>query len=205
MVHERPASCKVRAALSPAIPAPTTAMWVMFLLLWRLTRDGCTSDTKTLSLVLTLVLRLGEFDGNIGQVIPGVVNADEQEQHRCRGDDEQGRCWIAWEHDRRDEEGSVGDQWKDDMPQPVFQHWFIIRLTARPPEHDDHVDHAPETRKAQQQARRPERLPGRTENGGDQQRSAKMLDDGCAEDRNPATRRRHAHSHSRDQGDDHEQ
>src|SRR5260370_37154082 len=35
-------------------------------------RAGCTSDTKTLSLVLTLVLRSGEFDGNIGHVIPGV-------------------------------------------------------------------------------------------------------------------------------------
>jgi len=56
---------------------PTTAIWVMFLLLRRLTRDGCTSDTKTLSLVLTLVLRLVEFDGNIGHVIPGVVDADE--------------------------------------------------------------------------------------------------------------------------------
>ena len=40
-------------------------------------RAGCTSDTKTLSLVLTLVLRLVEFDGNIGHVIPGVVDADE--------------------------------------------------------------------------------------------------------------------------------
>src|SRR5216683_7005088 len=126
MVHERPASCKVRAALSPAIPAPTTAMWVMFLLLWRLTRDGCTSDTKTLSLVLTLVLRLGEFDGNIGQVIPGVVDADEQEQHRCRSDDEQCRCWIDWKRNRRDDDGGVGEQRKDRMKQPVFHHRLIV-------------------------------------------------------------------------------
>src|SRR5713226_9418892 len=153
MVHERPASCKVRAALSPAIPAPTTAMWVMFLLLWRLTRDGCTSDTKTLSLVLTLVLRLGEFDGNIGQVIPGVVNADEQEQHRCRGDDEQCRRRIAWEHYRRDDEGGVGDQRQDHIPQPVFQHRLIVHLKAAcPPECDDNVGRPPETRKAEQQA-----------------------------------------------------
>src|SRR6266849_2418250 len=205
MVHERPASCKVRAALSPAIPAPTTAMWVMFLLLWRLTRDGCTSDTKTLSLVLTLVLRLGEIDGNIGHVIPGVVDADEQEQHRSRGDDEQCRRRIAWEHNRGDDEPSIGDERKDRMPEPVFQYWFIIRLTACPPEHDDHIGRPPKTRKAQQQASRPERLPGCAEKRGDQQRGAKMKDVGCAEGRNPTTRRRHAHSHPRDQGDHYEQ
>src|SRR2546427_12713775 len=115
MVHEGPASCKVRDALSPAIPAPTTAIWVMFLLLSRLARAGCTSDTKTRSLVLTLVLWLCEFDGNIGHVIPGVVDADEQEQHRCGSDDEQCRYWIAWKQNRCDDEGGVGDQRKDRM------------------------------------------------------------------------------------------
>src|SRR2546425_3513953 len=136
MVQERPASFKVRATLSPAIPAPTTVMCVMFLLLWRLTRAGCTSDTKTLSLVLMLVLRLGEFDGNIGHVIPGVVDADEQQQHRSRSDDEQCRRRLDWKQKRRDDEPGIGDERQDRMPEPVFQHWFIIRLTACPPEHD---------------------------------------------------------------------
>src|SRR5438309_10953774 len=90
-----------------------------------LLRGGCTSDTKTLSLVLTLVLRLGEFDGNIGHVIPGVVDTDEQQQHRSRGDDEQCRCRIAWEQKRCDEEGGVGDERKDRMPEPVFQYRLI--------------------------------------------------------------------------------
>src|SRR5258708_6701885 len=168
MVHERPASCKVRAALSPAIPAPTTAIWVMFLLLWRLTRDGCTSDTKTLSLVLTLVLRLGELKDKVGHVIPGVVDADEQEQHRCRSDDEQCRRRMDWKQKRRDDEPGIGDQRQDRMPEPVFQHWFIIRLTACPPEHDDHIGHPSETRKAEQQSSIPERLPGCAEKRGDQ-------------------------------------
>src|SRR5712692_1956931 len=139
----------------------------------QVTRAGCTSDTKTLSLVLTLVLPLGEFDGNVGHVIPGVVDADEQEQHRCSGDDEQCRCRMAWEQKRRDDEGSVGDQRKDRMKQPVFQYRLIVRLPAHPPEYDVHVDHPPETRKAQQQTSIPERLPGCTEYRGDQQRDAK--------------------------------
>src|SRR6266567_6879134 len=167
MVHERPASFKVRAALSPAIPAPTTAMCVMFLLLWRLTRAGCTSDTKTLSLVLMLVLRLVEFGGNIGHVIPGVVDADEQEQHRCRSNDEQCRYWIAWKQNRRDDDGGVGDQRKDRMKQPVFQHRLIVYLPAHTPEHDDHIGRSPKTHEAQQHTRLPERLPGCAEYRGD--------------------------------------
>src|SRR6266566_2674527 len=190
MVHERPASCKVRAALSPAIPAPTTAMCVMFLLLWRLTRAGCTSDTKTLSLVLMLVLRLVEFGGNIGHVIPGVVDADEQEQHRCRSDDEQSRCRIAWEHNRRDDEGGVGDQRKDRMKQPVFHHRLIVCLPAQTPEHDDDVGYPPETAEAQQHTRLPERLPGCAEYRGDQQRNAKMHNVGRVEGRKRLTGRR---------------
>jgi len=79
-------------------------------------------------LVLALVLRPGEVDGNVDHVIPRVVDTDEQEQHRSRGDDEQCRCRMAWEHYRRDEEGSVGDQRKDRMPQPVFQYRLIVRM-----------------------------------------------------------------------------
>jgi hypothetical protein len=36
-------------------------------------------DTKSLLLVLTLVLGLGEFEDDVGHVIPGVVDADEQQ------------------------------------------------------------------------------------------------------------------------------
>src|SRR5579863_8753163 len=35
MLHERPASCRVRAALRPAIPAPMIAIWGIVLLLSR--------------------------------------------------------------------------------------------------------------------------------------------------------------------------
>ncbi len=73
-------------------------------------------------LVLALVLRLGEVDGNVEHGIPRVVDADEQEQHRHCADDEQCRHRMAWEHNRRDEECGVGDERQDRIPQPVFQH-----------------------------------------------------------------------------------
>ena len=127
-------------------------------------------------LVLTLVLRLSVLDGNVGNGIPRVMDADEQEQHRHRTDAEQCRHRIAREHKRRDDECRVGDERKDRMPQPVFQHRYIVRLTARPPYHDDGVRHPPETAEAEQQASRPERLPWRAENRGDEERYAEMHD-----------------------------
>src|SRR6266436_6936355 len=107
-------------------------------------RDGDKWHGTLLLLVLALVLLLGEFEGNVGHVIPGVVDADEQEQHRCRGDDEQCRCWMAWKHNCRDDEGGVGDQRQDHIPQPVFQHRLIVHLKAAcPPERDDNVGRPP--------------------------------------------------------------
>src|SRR5215831_12494913 len=91
----RPASCKVRAALSPAIPAPTIAICGIVLLLSRSLATYEKGYLVLLLLVLILVLRTGELEDDVGHVIPGVVDADEQKQHRCRGDDEQGRHRIA--------------------------------------------------------------------------------------------------------------
>src|SRR5216684_1365446 len=55
---------------------------------------------------------------------------------------------MDWKQKRRDDEPGIGDERKDRMPEPVFQHWFIIRLTACPPEHDDHIGRPPKTSSA---------------------------------------------------------
>ena len=140
-----------------------------------------------LLLVLARVLGPGAFEGRVGHDIPRIVDADEQEQHRSRSDDE--HCWgrVTWEQNRRDDEGGVGDERQDRVPQPVGEHRLIFRQTvACQPEHDDDVGHPPEAQKAEQQSSIPERLPGCAEKRGDQQRGAKMHDVGRAEDRNPA-------------------
>src|SRR2546421_8026051 len=196
MLHERPASCKVRAALSPAIPAPTIAIRGIVLLLFL-----CQRPTQGSQAILTLVLRLREPDGNVGNGIPRVVDADEQEQKRNRSDDEQCRRRIAQETNRRDDKCCVGNERKDRMPQPVFQYRLIVRLTARPPEHDDDVYHPSYTGKAEQQASIPERLPWRAENRSDEERDAKMHDVWRTECPQRPTRPSHPSPH--DQGDHH--
>jgi hypothetical protein len=56
MLHERPASCKVRAALSPAIPAPTIAIRGIVLLL---SRSLETYENKIVILFL-LILKIDQ-------------------------------------------------------------------------------------------------------------------------------------------------
>src|SRR6266702_2472106 len=199
ILHERPASCKVRAALSPAIPAPTIAIRGIVLLLFFCQRPA--QGRSASQAILTLVLPLRELDGKVGNGIPRVVDAGEQEQQRNRSDDEQ--CWrrIAQEHNRRDDECGVGNERKDRMPQPVFQYRLIVSLTARPPYHNNDVRHPPETREAEQQASIPERWPWRAQNRGDEERDAKMHDVWRAECRQRPTRPSRPSPH--DQGNHH--
>src|SRR5260370_17866327 len=88
------------------------------------------------------------------------------------------------------------------MKQPVFHHRLIVCLPAHTPEHDDDVGYPPETAEAKQHTCLPERLPGRAEYRGDQQREAKMHDVGLVECLIPTTRRRPPYSPPRDPPDD---
>ena len=153
-------------------------------------------------LVLALVLRLGLLEDNVGNGIPRVVDTDEQEQNRSSTGDEQRRCRIAREHNCRDDECGVGDERKDRMPQPVFQHRCIVSLAADTPCCYGDVGYSPQAAEAEQQTSIPEHLPGRAENRGDEERGAKMHDIWRAEGRNRLTRP--SHPRSRDQGDHHE-
>src|SRR5579872_2449092 len=153
-------------------------------------------------LVLALVLRLGLRDDNVGNGIPCVVDTNEQEQKRSGTGDEQRWYRIAQEQKRRDDECGVGNERKDRMPQPVFQHRRIVSLAADTPYYYDYVDHSPQAADAEQEANIPEYLPGRTENRGDEEGSAKMYDVWRAEGRNRITRP--SYPRACDQGDHHE-
>ena len=74
-----------------------------------------------------VILRLGAFEGRIGHDIPCVVDTNEEEQHRYRSDDEQGRYRLSREHNRRDDEGGVRDERQDRIPQPVGEHRLMSR------------------------------------------------------------------------------
>src|SRR5438874_6077419 len=111
MLHERPASCNVSAALSPAIPAPTIAI-------------------RDMVFLLILVVLLETLDGNVGHSLPGIVDTNEEEQNCHCSDAEE--CWnrIDQKENSCDEQYGVRDERKNRMPQPIFQHRLIVSLTV---------------------------------------------------------------------------
>src|SRR5690242_14360049 len=92
MAQGRPASRKVSAAFSPAMPAPTIAIRIMLLLLWGFIRTGWPADIQARSLFLVVCVLLRLLDGHIGHGIPRVMDADEQEQNRHYRDAKQ--VWL---------------------------------------------------------------------------------------------------------------
>ncbi len=86
-----------------------------------------------MKLVLPLIVPLSNIKSNIGDSIPGVVDADEQQQNRCPTDDEHRGYWLMGEYSRRDEERGIRGKRAYDMPEPVFQHRLIVSLPQRPP------------------------------------------------------------------------
>ena len=69
-------------------------------------------------LFLTSDLSLGEFEGYEGHVIPGIVDADEQQQHRCRGDGVECLRRLVWKQTPPNDECAVGDQRQDRLTSP---------------------------------------------------------------------------------------
>src|SRR6266487_2935349 len=97
-----------------------------------------------LVLVLACLLWLGAFNGHVGHDIPRIVDPHEQEQHRHRRDDEQARSGVDWKQNRRYDEGGVGDEWQERVPQPARAHQLIAHQTVTHlPEHDEDVSHPP--------------------------------------------------------------
>ena len=86
-------------------------------------RDGQVREAQPLgtgSLVILfprlVILGLRTFESRVGHHIPCVADANEQEQHRYRSDDKQGRYRLTRKQNRRDEEERVGDERQDRIP-----------------------------------------------------------------------------------------
>src|SRR2546429_3960292 len=59
--------------------------------------------------------------GDVGDGVPGVVNADKQQQQRRRADHEEAHRGIPLHSERGQEQRDVRDERKGAVPQPVFQ------------------------------------------------------------------------------------
>src|SRR6266508_815923 len=78
-------------------------------------------------------------EGDVGDRIPCVVDADEEQQERSPTKHEQRRRGIALEQDRSHQKCRVCDERKRSMPEPVLEHWHIVSLPPRMPNDHHHV------------------------------------------------------------------
>ena len=117
----------------PVIDKKTTPSTMMLSIAQKFVPNNSQSDTYLIAFLFGVlfpkfvILRLGALEGRVGHGIPCVVDANEQEQHRYRSDDEQGRYPLSREHNRRDDEGGVRDERQDRIPQPVGEHRLMSR------------------------------------------------------------------------------
>ena len=85
------------------------------------------------------------LDDDIGDRVPGVVNADEQQQKGGAGYDKHG---IARQSDYGPQHADVGNQRQRGMEQPVLQDRLVIALAPRAPDDQDGVGGAESSRMA---------------------------------------------------------
>src|SRR5205085_1748947 len=74
--------------------------------------------------------------------VPGIVNADEQQQQRGRGDEVERAGGMAERRDAGDEKRRVGDEGKANVPQPILEYRYVAGLAAGAAGDDRAIDHA---------------------------------------------------------------
>src|SRR5690349_8202410 len=77
--------------------------------------------------------------------VPGIVNANKEEQQRRSANDEQGRARMRVSHVCRSSQHCVRRKWKQNMKLPVLKHGLVDGLHPQTPSHDDGVYYPTET------------------------------------------------------------
>jgi hypothetical protein len=106
-------------------------------------RDTTISYVSATLLILRLFPCLGKdvvCDG-----VPGIVNADKQEQQRRSANDEQGWARMGVSHVCRSGQHCVRRKWEQNMKQPVLEYGPVDGLHSHTPRHDDGVYYPTET------------------------------------------------------------
>jgi len=71
--------------------------------------------------------------------IPGIVNANEEQQQRRRGHEEQRWTLMRMSHVGRYNQRRVHCKWKQNMEQPILKYGLVSDLYRQTPSHDDDV------------------------------------------------------------------
>src|SRR5262245_52794966 len=77
------------------------------------------------SLPLIVLLFPFLFKDVVPDDVPGVVNANEEQEQRRSAHHEQGRAWIAVSRACRPGKHGVRREWEQDMKQPVLEYGLV--------------------------------------------------------------------------------
>ena len=77
--------------------------------------------------------------------VPGIVNANKEEQQRRSANDEQSWARMGVSQVCRSSQDGIRRKWKQNMKQPVLEHGLVDGLRSQTPRHDDGVYHPTET------------------------------------------------------------
>ncbi len=77
--------------------------------------------------------------------IPGIVNANKEEQQRRSANDEQGWARMGLSQVCRSSQHGISRKWKQNMEQPVLKYGLVGGLHSQTPSHDDGIYYSAET------------------------------------------------------------
>ena len=77
--------------------------------------------------------------------VPGIVNANKEEEQRRSANDEQSWARMGVSHVCRSSLHCIRRKWKQNMKQPVLEHGLVDGLHSQTPRYDDGVYDPTET------------------------------------------------------------
>src|SRR5262249_9779529 len=96
------------------------------------------------SLPLGLPLFLPLHKDVVRDEVPGVVNANEEQEQRRSAHEERGWARMGVSRPCRYGKHCVCRKWKQNMKQPVLEHDLVGGLRSQTPSHEDDVHYAAE-------------------------------------------------------------
>jgi hypothetical protein len=84
----------------------------------------------------------------VGCGVPGVVNADEEQQQRSRRDTKHCSSWMGASHASRCRERRIRSEWQQNVTHPILEHGLVDGLCAQTSSDDQSIRNSTETQQS---------------------------------------------------------
>src|SRR6266576_5639287 len=84
----------------------------------------------------------------VGCGVPGVVNADEEQQQRSRRDTKHGSAWMGASHASRCRERRICRERQQSVTHPILEHGLVCGLHSQASSHNQGISNSAETQQS---------------------------------------------------------